>query len=273
MSDPVFVFTADGVTINVYAVEVDGGLQFTIETIQDDPENPVRIDINGFFLDIGGDGGDLTKVEGQNANNMKGGNNDGYDHAVGLGTVGGNDEDYTGGTFFIEGLTLANLEGSDAGLRATSYGEDGEGSLKLVADYEPPAPPPPPEDDFFPDFKEEYDHDISNVVFYFDDGEGGIYTVKIDGWDEVDWSNDLDDTIDEILAYLIECDDNITEDSVLLGVAIKGGQEEKFFAYGEFDENGTEPDDLPGGLEDFITDSSLDNEFDAVDVMSGDCVV
>lgn len=30
MSDPVFVFTADGVTINVYAVVVDGGLQFTI---------------------------------------------------------------------------------------------------------------------------------------------------------------------------------------------------------------------------------------------------
>ncbi len=136
------------------------------------------------------------------------------------------------------------------GIRATSVGEDGEDSLKLVGKPED-CPPDDKEDDFFPEWKQ----DVSNIILVFDQTEGddkpkpdgdGYYTVKIDEWDG---SRDIDDEIDDILAWLIDNDPNITEDSVLLGVIIKGGvQDTNFYAYGDNDTNGTLPDGAPDGL-------------------------
>lgn len=193
---------------------------------------------------------------------MKGGNNDGYDYAVGLGTVGGNDADYTAGTFFIPNLTLADLEGSDAGLRATSYGEGGEGSLKLVADYEPPAPPPPPEDHF-----PEWPQDISNVVFYFDTTDGdtkpkpdgdGYYTVKIDNVPS-SASNDLDDWYEAAWQWIIDNDPNVGPETVLLGAAIKGGNQmdADFYAL----DGDTDPDPLPIGLTELVENNAIDTSY------------
>ncbi|MDO9503211.1 hypothetical protein [Falsiroseomonas sp.] len=219
-----FTFTAEGVVVKVFASQVDGGVQFRFETTA---QEGYRIDLNGFFLDLGGDGGTVS-FDGSKANNMNGGNNDGYDYSAVLGSIGGNDADYVSGTIVIPRITLADLEGADAGLRATSYGLDGQGSLKLVADYEPP--PPPPEDNFplFP-------QDISNVVFFFEPINGGgdtngdgYYLVKID---EVPKSapDDLDDWYMETLAWLIANDPNVQSADQLLGAAIKGGTQDTLY--------------------------------------------
>ena len=135
------------------------------------------------------------------------------------------------------------------GIRATSVGEDGEDSLKLVG--KPEDCKPPEEEDYFP----KWEQDVSNAILVFDQTEGdtkpkpdvdGYYTVKIDNWDG---SNDLDDEIDDVLAWLIENDPNIDGDSELLGVIIKGGQQDtNFYAYGVNDTNGTDPDPMPTGI-------------------------
>lgn len=271
MSTPAFTFTADGVVVKVFAVEVDGGVRFTVET---ELAAGYRIDLNGFFLDVGGDGGTVRNVAGQRANNMNGGNNDGFDHAVGLGSVGGRDADWTSGSFVIEGITLADLAGADAGLRATSYGPNGEGSLKLVADYTPP--PPPPVDDF-----PLWDQDISNVILVFNTTEGddkpkpdgdGYYTVKIDNWPG-SANDDLDNSIADILAWL-EANDPVFQggadneaESLLLGAIIKGGvQPTNFYAYGGNNTNDIAPDLAPDGLGLSWSGSSNPQPANAVDV-------
>jgi hypothetical protein len=57
---------------------------------------------------------------------------------------------------------------TEIGIRATSTGDDGEGSLKIgaVGEYHEPEDP----DDWFPDFKDFSGTDISNVVVYFNIG-------------------------------------------------------------------------------------------------------
>jgi hypothetical protein len=239
MTAPAFTFTqqVDGMTVLEVKVSAEEatqngqtGLLFTFATTVADG---YRVDLNGFFLDIGGDGGLRTQVNGASANNMRGGNNDGYDYAIGLGSVGGNDADFTGGSGFIADpnrtLTLDDLVGADAGLRATSFGLDGQGSLKLVADYTPP--PPPPQDNF-PDLAK----DISNIVFYFKvGGENGVlptddmkpsptgdgfFTVKIDTPPEA--IDDLDAWFDAALARVID-QTAANEDTLLYGVHIKSG--------------------------------------------------
>lgn len=123
-----FTFTAPGVTVNVWATQEATGVRFDFRTSLDPGWN---IDLNGFFLDIGGDGGSIRSY-GSASNNMNGGGRDGYDKAVVLGSVGGNDADFRDGFWLLEGITLADLEGADAGLRATSYGYGNrEDSLKL----------------------------------------------------------------------------------------------------------------------------------------------
>lgn len=266
MATPAFTFTAEGVTVFVFAEQQGpNSVGFTFQT---QLAEGYRIDLNGFFLDIGEEGGSDFRVEGERANNMLGANNDGYDYAVGLGSIGGNDADYRSGSIVIEGISLADLVGADAGLRATSYGQDGEGSLKLVADYTPPDEPPG--DDFPP-----WGQDISNVILVFDTKAGdtkpapdgdGYYTVKIDTWDDANVapSNDLDDSIDAILAYLIANDPNVDADTELLGAIIKGGTEAtNFYAFGE---NNTDPDTPPVGLGLSWTGSSNPQPANAVDV-------
>ncbi|MDP2354743.1 MAG: hypothetical protein Q8M31_01615 [Beijerinckiaceae bacterium] len=229
MAVPAFTFEFEGGKVEFSATIVAGKLIFSYETILTDPD--VRIDLNGFFLDFGGDGGSVKSV-GSIANNMNGGNNDGYDFGKVLGSVGGNDEDNRAGSFEIDlskfsfpvGTDLTDvaavLAGADAGLRATSFGPDGELSLKLVDDYTPPV------DDHFP----ELEQNISNVLFYFKDkGEptdtdangDGYILIKIDDVPDAA-SDDLDDWYGDVLAFL-KSEKLIDDDDELLGVAIKGG--------------------------------------------------
>jgi len=135
-----FAFTAPGVTVNVWATEEATGVRFDFRTALDPGWN---IDLNGFFLDLDGDGGPIRSY-GSASNNMNGGGRDGYDHAVVLGAVGGNMSlDFRNGFWLLEGITLEDLEGADAGLRATSYGYGNRAdSLKLGDEFTPPPPPP-----------------------------------------------------------------------------------------------------------------------------------
>lgn len=144
---------------------------------------------------------------------------------------------------------------------------DAEGCIQ-DDDNGDPGPDPDPED--FPTWGQ----DISNITLIFQqsagdskpvngktDGGGqawpnnpddepdgdGYYTVKIDVPGSFD--DDLDNSIEAILAKLIEKNDFIDEDSDLLGVVIKGGQQTtQYFAYGDHNENGDAPDSLPAGL-------------------------
>ncbi|MBB5691387.1 hypothetical protein GXW77_19700 [Roseomonas alkaliterrae] len=237
--------------VKVYAEDATGGVNFRFDTTLPDG---YRIDLNGFFVDTGGDGGAI-RAFGTKSNNMNGGNNDGYDYAIALGSVGGNDADFVDGTRFMAGITVADLAGSDAGLRATSYGLDGEGSLKLVAEYTPP--PPPPGDDF-----PLWGQDISNTILVFNTTAGdekpkpegdGYYTVKIDNWPNPA-DDDLDNSIGDIIAWLeahdpIFMQEQYDASELLMGVIIKGGnQDTNFYAFGDNNLNGTLPDDPPAGL-------------------------
>jgi hypothetical protein len=284
-----WTFTAGDVKVEVEASIVDGEVVFKFKLVEG------TADLNGAFFDWDGKGGKVKSVEGEKANNMNGSDTDGnkiagFDEAYALGSVGGNDDDYTGGKLEFnlkdikiklgldpeakdEDVLKALAENTIIGIRATSVGDDREDSLKMTAtgDYCPPDDGK--DDDWFPDFKEEFSRDISNVVVYFNIGEGEdcvVYTVKIDNWEDVRGTqgNDLDDSWDAILAYIIKNDDNITEKTPVLGAAIKGGQEEEFFGVGEYDTSGdTGADGLPCGLEGLITDNNLDNDdFNAVDV-------
>lgn len=288
-----WTFTAGDVKVEVTATIVNGQVVFDFKLVEG------TADLNGAFFDWMGDGGKVKNVEGEKANNMNGSDSDGnkikgFDEAVKLGSVGGNDEDYTEGAIKFdlakmkinlgldpdakdEDVLKALAENTIIGIRATSVGDDREDSLKMTAKGEY-CPPDDKEDDFFPEWKQ----DVSNIILVFDQTEGdkkptpdgdGYYTVKIDEWDG---SRDIDDEIDDILAWLIANDPNITEDSVLLGVIIKGGvQDTNFYAYGDNDANGTLPDDAPDGLALSWTGSSnpapanaVDNSYDYDDVFA-----
>jgi len=237
MSTPIAVMTGpDGIEVKVFATKLDNGLaEFTIQSAG-------PLDINGFFVDLGDDGGIVRSV-GSKANNMNGSAYDGtaldgWDHAVSLGSVGVVAADRTSATFTIPGLTydslFANGDGeaslAQVGIRATSVGADREGSLKLQAIVEPPPAEPPPGP--FQDIQK----GISNVVFYFDTpddyvgdtrpsarngGPDGYFTVKVDfpGEPEI---TDLDQVYANMLATLTaEYGSDVT--GALVGVHIKTG--------------------------------------------------
>lgn len=149
-------------------------------------------------------------------------------------------------------FTLSNLtdisQAEFLGVRATSV--NGGDSIKLVDEGEKPTPPG---NDDFP----LWGQDISNIILVFEQEAGdtkpkpdgdGFYTVKIDSWPGAA-GDDLDDSIDAILAYLVANDQFVTGDANLLGVIIKGGiQDTNFYAYGDNNTNGTLADDAPDGL-------------------------
>lgn len=166
---------------------------------------------------------------------------------------------------FFSGLD----DGADftLGVRATSV--NGGGSIKFAdtdPDYTPDTPPPPPQDDFPDEDPDAQPNAISHITLYFDnetvaDGAGdihgrqpdGVFTVKIDavpgGADQ-----NLDDWIQDVLTYLseegVDVGGNtikIDSDSDLLGVAIKFGADETYYAYGSNNTNGTDPDTPPPG--------------------------
>lgn len=255
-----WTLSGGGVIVNIIAVmNADGSVTLTYAL----DENSVQADLNGIFIDFGNDGGALTSV-GSKANNMNGSDTDGdkldgFDMAQALGSVGGNDADRTSGSWTISAEDLAKwgvtsleqLAEAEIGIRATSVGDDREGSVKL-ADTGTFCPGEEEQDDF-----PLWGQDISNVIFVFkqDDGDGkpkpdgdGYYTVKIDNWPNAA-DDDLDNSIDDILAYLIAEDSFISSDANLLGVIIKGGiQDTNFYAYGANNTNGILPDEAPEGL-------------------------
>jgi hypothetical protein len=256
------------VIINVTATLNDDG-SITVDYKLDD--DSADADIIGVYFDFFNDGGDLDAAgtgRGSNANNMKG-YGDGFDVAFEEGKAGLEDGANTEGsmTFSAEqliafgfgdfydedgeltdgaGLMKAFAE-TEIGIRATSTGDDGEGSLKIgaVGEYHPEEEPEEPTD-HFPDL----DSDISYVNFVFklnddasedakkafealDKNGDGYVTVKIEMPDlgELedclrDNVNNLDTWYQEALAAIYaDPDFAILEDSAeLIGVFIKGGQ-------------------------------------------------
>jgi hypothetical protein len=259
--------------VNVYAEEVfdgDGnllGLKLTVKA--EGLQEGYNLDLNGVFLDYDKEtGNNKLSVDGEKANSLTGtSDEDGkilWDVAESLGsTVGGSDGITTNleGTAFFAGLSLADIDGHAIGIRATSTGFDSEGSLKLVGEVVvPPDGEPPCDGDSFPIWPQ----DISHIVLYFDTTKGdtngdGYYTVKIEDWPEDDYNN-LNDLIDDIVAWLVVNDDNIDENTVLLGVHIKGGTEET--TYYDIDCDPTDVDDLPGNLTELVQDTNIDKEYD-----------
>ena len=240
-------------------------------------------DLNGFYIDIGNDGGDITKV-GQ-GNNMKGSDTDGdkldgFDFAQALGSVGGNDDDNTSGSVTVSmaelGITsLEELAAAEIGIRATSVGEDREDSLKLAA-----TGTFVPDDGGFGagDFPERAQA-ISHITLVFkddvDDGIGdrnddGYYAVKIDNWDAaLVEQKDLDDSIADILTWLqTESGDAFAfNEADLCGAVIKGGNQENtlFFSYGDNNTNGEAPDSLPDGIGFYLEGVKTEQPPNAID--------
>jgi hypothetical protein len=157
-------------------------------------------------------------------------------------------------SFTIDAANFDPANFGTLGVRATSTSTE-SGSIKWVED---PVEPEDPADDF-----PTWPQDISNIVLYFDQDAGdtkpgggdGFYLVKIDGVPP-GADDDLDQWIDDALAWLIANDPNIDANSDLLGAAIKGGNDAgstQFYAYGDHNTNGTDPDPVPAGAPDIET--------------------
>jgi len=164
-------FTIEGeVNTEVVLTQLaDGSIRVDLEVLSgDDPDATGEIgDIRGLFFnvedeslldDITVSGADVTGSEFDansvidlgNGTNMNGGQSDGYDGGVEIGTQGAADDDIQSTSFILshpDGLSLDDFEGQEFGLRLTSVGEEGdedrEGSLKLtgVCSDHPPEPP------------------------------------------------------------------------------------------------------------------------------------
>ena len=158
ISDLVLESAADGVKIEIRAVETANGIEFTIEVIEG------QADLNGFFLDLNGDGGPLFYA-GATANNMNGAS-DGFDYAYVLGSIGGGDADVTIATVEIDNLTLLDLESAKVGVRATSVGQTQEASLKLVDNFEVDVEP--------------HECAYDEFVYMITDGDGDYDTAILD---------------------------------------------------------------------------------------------
>ena len=228
----------NGLVINIYATENGDGTYTLTATVDEG-----YADLRGFYLDTDADeSNDTIDQVGSASNNMHG-SGELFDAGYEIGTEGIGKDDIDTWSYTFTG-SLFDLDGLDFGIRAMSVGEDREASVKLVGQFDiPEPPPPPPVTDHFPTFEK----DISHITLYFDTTEGdvagtsvtttvkgktmtkeigdGYYTVKIDGWIDqaADGSDDLDDYLGDIMAWLIANDPNIVEGTVLLGVAIKGG--------------------------------------------------
>ncbi|MGX0901868.1 hypothetical protein ACSSV8_000425 [Roseovarius sp. MBR-79] len=259
----VFNYELDGLKFSVTVFEEGGVFKATINVEEG------YADFNAIYWgdDVAGNS-DFDGFGGRdkslNMNGAEGSTFEGeaveWDGAEKLSSAGLGKEGEDKQTFLQEGesvtLTLDGLSSLDQidflGIRATSTSTP-EGSIKTIAVPEEPVDPEEPKDDF-----PEWPQDISNVVLVFDQKDGdtkptpdgdGFYTVKIDNWPN-EGDDDLDNSIDDILAYLVANDEFITADSDLLGVVIKGGNQAatEFFAFGDNNTNGTEADDLPEGI-------------------------
>ena len=66
-TDPASPTFGETVTVEITATETEDGVQFHVELVEG------QADLNGFFLDIDNDGGELDAVEGEPSINMEGG--------------------------------------------------------------------------------------------------------------------------------------------------------------------------------------------------------
>lgn len=272
MSENAWVGTAEwsfsygDIEIKIVARVEGDNVVFDIQNVSEDPDLPFNL--TGFFIDYDNNGGDITSVGSPN-NNMHGAG-DGFDFAKVLGIATGrnkttydaneSDSDVVISIADLEAagvMSMEQLADAEIGLRAQQVGFDKEDSFKLTAegDYVPPYEPEDPTFNF-----PEWPQDISNTVLVFNQEMGDkngddLYMVKIDEWPGCA-SNDLTDSIGDILAWLVAYDDNITEDSVdnFAGAWIKGGggpggsAPAEFFGFGEYDDdNGDGADPWPFG--------------------------
>ncbi|MDP2206028.1 MAG: type I secretion C-terminal target domain-containing protein [Alphaproteobacteria bacterium] len=146
---------ATGVVVEVYAVQTASGIDFTVKLVSG------NADLNGFFLDVGADGGSIFSIDG--GINMNPSN--GFDYGILLGEAGAGDGIVTQATFSINGLTMNDIEGGLVGIRATSAGPTGADSVKLTSTI---AAQPLPEGE------------IKDVFTYtLTDGDGDSSTAKL----------------------------------------------------------------------------------------------
>lgn len=273
-----WTLTAGDVTVEVVAMQNDAGeIVFSYELLSG------IADLNGLYLDLGNDGGDIRKLEG--GNNMNGSDTDGdkldgFDWAAIIGTVGGSDADTTSGTKTMTlaemaklGITsLADLDGAEIGIRATSVGEDREDSLKLADTGTYCDPEPEPEDPCDQDSGDGSVTDTGDfpnghapatrltLVFAPEtDGEGNwwpatgdqnddwYYTVQINLSGDV--STDPDDYFQQLVADLTAADANVGDASIVKGVFIETDCDDTDFFYYYYNANSTLPDELPHGFE------------------------
>ncbi|MEB3276783.1 MAG: hypothetical protein VKM92_07445 [Cyanobacteriota bacterium] len=157
-----------GTTTNVmvYAMEIDGVVEFTLTVEGNDPAISAG-DLLGFFIDFEGTDkeptttlsveGDALEIRqgdddilwvGTKANNMNGTAanaeegaiaNDGYDVGVQLTTSGASGGNSDSLTFSISGITLEDLYGQRFGIRLQNT-LNAEGSLKLEGTFDQPEP-------------------------------------------------------------------------------------------------------------------------------------
>lgn len=221
-------------------------------------------DLNGFYIDLANDGGDIKRLEG--GNNMNGSDTDGdkldgFDWATIIGTTGGNDADTTSGSITVSMAelnitSLADLADSELGIRATSVGDDREGSLKLADTGELCEDEPDPETEIILDFPA-CDAGLTSITLVFLQPDGAVRgdfnldsyrTVSVDFTTAV--PADADAFINDLVADLIAQDQFLTEDvSILKGAFLycEGESGTEFFHYGGFNANG-ETSDYPIGL-------------------------
>lgn len=231
---------AELLSVSVVASGDEGvpGVEFTI-TVDTD-----NADLNGLYIDVGNDGGDITSIDtstGAGGNNMNGACSntgetlDGFDYAVELGSVGGGDEPVTAITVTVDDIAIEDVEGAQIGIRATSVGADASGSVKLCGIAEC-------DDDGNGDQTFEVDRGISNIVLYLDCDDDGLSDTKIifDEFDDLDCNDngvpgeDDDEIFLVSLAQLEAARDAVGfADCDIVGLTIKAGPNGGGFGPGE----------------------------------------
>lgn len=243
------VADGDGLLINVYAEEVNGAVNMTVKVMDG------VADLRGFYMDVG-DSVEGVSVEGVDErdlaianegvttvggrdNNMNG-TGEKFDIGMEIGTAGYMRDDNCEAQFTLQGVSLQDLDGLAFGVRATSVGEDRDGAVKLLGEFdikepvaEPPAEPPtepatPPTESAEPPAQPpatggsfpQLTDDISSIqLVYNTPAAEGTYVVQVS---DVPYyvEDDLDVWLIDATHYLEVKDPNVTPDSELLGVAI-----------------------------------------------------
>lgn len=171
LTEPVGTVTdVNGLIIEIWATELEGGgFTLTVKVVSG------YADLRGFFLDgATATGSSLGALDTNLAKDVNmNGTGETFESAYEIGSAGMGKDDISEVTFTFGG-SLADLDGLDFGIRATSTGADREGSVKLVGEFDIPKPPVVINN--FPTM----DHDLSNAVFYLKNATGDISKVKVE---------------------------------------------------------------------------------------------